>query len=815
MLDIYSLVEIIKNDRERDGSYDRYPVRFFSMKYEVGVSNALIKIRQQLKDIDLFDIKDLLPHEDAWITVDRFRNAIYSLGAEKSYIVIGFSEYARFLSQKEFISLLISLVELENSDSNPKRRIYMPCFALYSQIQKIIKAYHRRIDVYNPLLNDADVEELPRIYFIDERLNANYNTNEVVNSAEWFGMWRNQDIDTNKPILCSSKTLAYFYTLASPDNVYNIQLIKSYLDVLRYMYNIDQIHIYKKDSDKYISRLISLISNSKGQNLRTVILAAVNTQSIDSNNIYNLWKSTDVFKRWLIQNYILLEANSNSYLYMVMAKLEELSEEEFVEVIYEYALKCNESSVLPERNKILASIYRVEKEIHFTKKMVAFYEKYLKNIIRRKTTISLSIIDFTKDEEVIIAKSPILSETLYDEFAQNLTHFSKNERQLIIWLYRNKLLSTSQIKIHYPELYAYLGLRKSDAEPEDYVEQFDNYFKNYRMLRLFQTDCKPYSKELYAWNRDENSFYKWYLDSEIEYPDIFLKKNNFQGNIYVLDAVGAEFIPFILSELDNNGFIIEAKAYGKAHLPTITSVAKRYYTMKNEWIYDYDTNVIHGETYYHVQNMERSLAIIKKMINDICAGEGEDEFAIIADHGSTVGHKIEKKDKKYSFEKSEHDGRCFCNIEKQHIGHSEDYVIYDDESGKEWVIALTQQSLNNNSKFAVHGGATLEEVLVPMVIAHKGRRTVKAFKVQAVNLNVSGLHKDVEFIVKPNPREEKVILKAKDGTDVEMSYKEDTKTWIGRLKRGIEQDIVVSVGNKSYRFRTVPPTKMGDDLFDD
>ena len=35
------------------------------------------------------------------------------------------------------------------------------------------------------------------------------------------------------------------------------------------------------------------------------------------------------------------------------------------------------------------------------------------------------------------------------------------------------------------------------------------------------------------------------------------------------------------------------------------------------------------------------------------------------------------------------------------------------------------------------------------------------------------------------------------------------------LERGIEQDIKVTVGSQEFIFRTVPTTKMGDDLFDD
>ena len=38
-------------------------------------------------------------------------------------------------------------------------------------------------------------------------------------------MWRNPEIDVEKPIICTSKILLYFYGKACPDNVYNIKKI--------------------------------------------------------------------------------------------------------------------------------------------------------------------------------------------------------------------------------------------------------------------------------------------------------------------------------------------------------------------------------------------------------------------------------------------------------------------------------------------------------------------------------------------------------------------------------------------------------------
>lgn len=160
-MDITMLTELMDKDLRKSGAYDRYPVRFFSMKYERGVSDTLIQIKKFLNTVDFFDINDLLPHEDGWITTDSFRKVLYGLEPKKSFIVVGFSEYARFLGESEFLSLLMSLWEMENPVDSHKRRIYIPCFALYSQIKKLVGIHHRRIKTYNPLLNETDVEDLP------------------------------------------------------------------------------------------------------------------------------------------------------------------------------------------------------------------------------------------------------------------------------------------------------------------------------------------------------------------------------------------------------------------------------------------------------------------------------------------------------------------------------------------------------------------------------------------------------------------------------------------------------------------------------
>ena len=817
-MDVRGMAELIKKDIVKTNSYDRYPIRFFSVHYEEGIADKLIQLQSQIENAEIFDVKDLLANrEDGWFSPDAFCKGICGLRTQKNYIVVGFSEYARFINEPKFVSMLLTLLEIENTSDNRKRRIYIPCFALYNQISSTIRKMHRRMEVYNPLMNETDGEDLPRVYFLKSGISAGVKNNELVHSKEWFGMWRNPDIKTNMPIICSSDTLAFYYKQASPDNVYNIRYLENYHDILKYVYGIAGLYPYKKNPDSFFKRLVDLVKGAAEASLNEIILSRLNTQNVDEKNFYYIWRVSDKFDRWLLQNYILKNSPEDAYLYQMMQSVEECSDSELIEKLYEHIFITKNEKHIAERIYILKTVYSLERDIAFSTKMETYYKSVLSEIIRKKTAVILNAVDFTKDEEALSGKQDAVSGAIAEEISPFLTYYSQFERRLIIWLYRMKLINGTTVEQIYPAFWIYLNKKDSMADPGEYKEKFDEYFDTYRKLRTAQNDTDEYNSLIGKWNHDEDAFYKWYSDLKIEYPEAYLKKRGFSGTVYVLDGVSAEFLNFIVQLLMDQGYTAEAIAYAKSHLPSITSAAKASYPGEYEktWELEYDKKAVHGETYYPVNNMELALTLIEKIVNKIVEVEGDNNFALIADHGATVGHKIKKKDKKYNFEDAEHAGRCYLNQYKQYIVNSDDYIIYDDEAGLQWVIALNQQSLCDNSQYAVHGGATLEEVLVPVIIAKKGRAIATDFRIKAINLNVSGLQRDVEFEIIPAPTEEKVRLTANDGTDTVLTYKEETGTWFGKLKRGIEQDIEVAVAEQKYKFKTVPQTKMGDDLFDD
>lgn len=56
-MNVEALLNLINQDTEKGGSYDRYPIRFMSMRYEEGTSAALMKLQQNIPNAEFFDIQ--------------------------------------------------------------------------------------------------------------------------------------------------------------------------------------------------------------------------------------------------------------------------------------------------------------------------------------------------------------------------------------------------------------------------------------------------------------------------------------------------------------------------------------------------------------------------------------------------------------------------------------------------------------------------------------------------------------------------------------------------------------------------------------
>lgn len=817
-MEICELLDRISNDFNKTGSYDRYPVRFFCLPFDENTSNVLIDINKhvknssQLKCCEIIDFKNWLRHEDAWITKEYVLNKIRSLENSKNYIVVGLSEYARFLSNAEFITVVEALLELENNSYCMKRRIYFPCLALYSQILKTVNKISRRSEIFNPFLNEEVVGDLPIIYFVKEDLISSDFVNVINNSTEWFGLWRVSEIDIKKPIICLSKALMHFYRKASPDNVYNIKAITNYQELLKSIYGIEKIVEYELKSNEFYSKLIQLIHSNNGESLHGIILKELNTIEISEKTIAPLWKTSSEFQRWLLKNYIHLYYNVDTYLYRIMNDITDLKELDFNQASYCYIFKEQKKSYFQERDVILKSIYSLYENVEFGSYLRTYYNEALSKVL--SGSFINENIDFSNDliDKNNISLNPKIE--IERQVLCFLTPYSQYERRLLIWLYRNNLIDEEKIRKIYPEFNLYL-VKKQSSELEEKTIKISNYFDIYRKCKASSLEAKNYHEELMRWNLNEDKFFEWYLSLDLSYPENMLKKYSIDENVIVLDGVGGEYLEYIEGLLREKGYVIDVSAYTKSHLPTITSQAKQYFYEKFDWYRDFDKEVVHGEIYYHCSSLEKSLTRLKDLINEVIRKYEGKKIAIIADHGATINHKLVKKNKLYNFESSEHGGRCLKIDSNMIINETDDYIDYQDENGSRWLIALNEQSLCNSSPYAVHGGATIEEIIVPLIIAHPIENRMKNYRIYDTELNVSGLNKDIRVKIQPKP--DIVILTAQDGTHENMQYDLSTDTWKGSLRKVYEQNININVDNAQiFSYVTIPTTKMkGNDGFDD
>ena len=208
---------------------------------------------------------------------------------------------------------------------------------------------------------------------------------------------------------------------------------------------------------------------------------------------------------------------------------------------------------------------------------------------------------------------------------------------------------------------------------------------------------------------------------------------------------------------------------------------------------------------------------MEKKIRDIVQESAGRRILITADHGATARAKWTETKKKYNFVESDHEGRC-CKIDsKDDYADTVDYIIYEDEgkTGNPYIISLNETSLYNRPKYENHGGATVEEILVPVIVASPQTGQKKTvYKVVDDKLEVTGLDKKVIFAVVPDPNEAYVI--ESDGTKQQLIA--DSGMYSAVLSSGKEQDIKVVVAGKEYKFHVVNKAKKNmteDDGFDD
>lgn len=307
----------------------------------------------------------------------------------------------------------------------------------------------------------------------------------------------------------------------------------------------------------------------------------------------------------------------------------------------------------------------------------------------------------------VVNNRKMVSESIY-----KLTDSKRVEREeIIVWLSKKGLIP--ELDGIYPTLAAYL--KKYIFKCPELADLLTEYFEAYKRQKLsnkLETDFLEKVDQL-ALTREFNR-----LPTRNEIMDNVGENNTF---LYWLDALGVEYLGLIENLAQKRGLSIRVHI-ARAELPTITSINRDFFDAwqgRKEKNNELDNTKHSDAGGYNFTNNElpihlaKELEIIVEMIERAAtelAFRDYKRFLIVSDHGASRLAVLRCKEEKYDTDTTgEHSGRC-CKLFQPY-----DLPFAAEENG---YLVLADYGRFKGSRAAnveVHGGASLEEVVVPII----------------------------------------------------------------------------------------------------
>lgn len=267
----------------------------------------------------------------------------------------------------------------------------------------------------------------------------------------------------------------------------------------------------------------------------------------------------------------------------------------------------------------------------------------------------------------------------------------------------------------YPMLAAYL--QKYIFDCGALSGELTTYFEQYKAQKVANKISEDFLVQVEDWG-------KAYKYSRIQTRDNAIKsipdrKSSF---LYWIDAMGVEYLALIVELAKSKGLSVHIDI-GRAELPSLTEFNKGFYDSwdgvgkyKEEALDDIKHSDKGGFFFTSCEDpihIESEIAVIERAINYAATKLAMHEcksFVIASDHGASRLAVIQKQEEKHSTETGgEHSGRC-CKV-------FDGYDLPNCVEEKGYLV-LTDYGRFKGSRAAnveVHGGASLEEVLVPII----------------------------------------------------------------------------------------------------
>ena len=354
------------------------------------------------------------------------------------------------------------------------------------------------------------------------------------------------------------------------------------------------------------------------------------------------------------------------------------------------------------------------------------YSSYKDNLISALLEISCSDKNFwalyKERKEIVkslqkseIARYVALTEQKSEERNYYLTNNTECERFAIIKEIARQKRIPNEINTIYPEIHEYLTKYFFRC---DNAEEITAYFEHYKMQKVFNEINPDFLQHVISYASDGQRIYTRFSTRGA----ILEKLDDGKTSLFWIDALGVEYLGYIQVKAKELGLKLNIQV-ARAQLPTLTSINRQFYdewkgkkneTKKLDNIKHDGDQSFNYETEKYPIHLAAELTVLDQTLNwaktELLNGATQ-RVVVTSDHGASRLAVIANSELKLSMSsKGEHSGRC-CPIND--IDEKPD--IASEENGY-WVLATYDRFKGGRkASVEVHGGASLEEVLVPVI----------------------------------------------------------------------------------------------------
>lgn len=729
----FSTHEALYQEMDRDksiaeagiGSANRYPLRFVLFENFSDFYEFIRKCAE--KGIQVVGIEKWLDenHPDVFPTYSSLSRRIeeYIKQANgKDSVIAPFSELARFYGDNEFRALIttIRLKEANYISQEKNLRIYIPLIGMLNRLDAFrndnviqvweyvapeVEKHYRLI-----LCNGTDYD-----FPLDEEV---YSYSKNVH--DWVVLWK-QGNRVNSTIVCTSKTIFNISGNARPDNAFDYTICNNAFEFLRDGVKlIPQNVLFKQEELKHWEKLVSEIGEPRKFSLEKYVLSRFNVLRLEEAEFMQFWFNyKDPFSRWLLRIYYLTKFCEGKYLCRALSLCETTHSSELFEKLALLIFDEDSSfAQLSERLVLLTTGKR------FNAKLTEQAEARL------------------RDKLIEIAESP---ECGYTEALKYITPLTNAEKQLLVtWLGQGKI-DRENVKTLSPDLYAYTSPLPLNIFADATWLEF--YFNEYRASKIANVPTHSVTSLLKLHNGSTASFEKW--RNEFRTVKTILANREDIDVYFWIDGLGVDWIPFIskmIEEHQGDGVYLNEVYIATAQLPSTTSINKAvlealpHGSLKK--VGDLDSFAHANKKYpdYICPEMER----VRRAVQEALEQYNGKKIAFVSDHGISY---LAQHGAAFSLSgaKGEHSGRC-ATWKKSPIPQDKKYVI---EPNTKMLCSLSHDSLADKTPYGLgaHGGATPEELLVPILIV-SGQRNQSNYSARLLKSEVTANEPVIRYEIK-------------------------------------------------------------------